>query len=66
MDRTSLGPQKIFRVMGSSSHWGLITVPGQEANSDNLDNYFVFFYFIFYSMYAQRILRVVRAFAQAD
>ena len=22
--------------MGSSSHWGLIMVPGQEANSDNL------------------------------
>ena len=22
--------------MGSSGHWGLITVPGQEENSDNL------------------------------
>ena len=31
--RTSLG--SIVRDMGSSSHWGLIMVQGQEANSDD-------------------------------
>ena len=36
MARTSLGPKKIDRDMGSSSYWELIMVPGQEANSDNL------------------------------
>ena len=25
-----------LKEMGSSSHWGLIIVPGQEANRDNL------------------------------
>ena len=33
---------KIVRDMDSSSHWGLIMVPGQEANSDNLGNVFRF------------------------
>ena len=42
MARTSLGPQKIVRDMGSSSHWGLIMVPGQEANSNNLGIYLNF------------------------
>ena len=36
MARTSLGPWKFVRDMGSSSHWGLILAPVQEANSDNL------------------------------
>ena len=40
MARTSLGPQKIARDMGSSSHWGLIMAPVQEANSDNLGKIF--------------------------
>ena len=31
----SLGPWKIVRDKGSSSHQGLIMVPGQEANDDN-------------------------------
>ena len=35
MARISLGPWKTFRDMGSSSHWGLTMVPGQEANGDN-------------------------------
>ena len=26
--------------MGSLSHWGLITAPGQEANGDNRDAFF--------------------------
>ena len=29
--RTSLGSWKFVRDMGSSSHWGLIIAPGQEA-----------------------------------
>ena len=36
MARTSLGLWKIIRNMGSSSHFVLIMVPGQEANGDNL------------------------------
>ena len=28
--------EKFIRDMGSSSHWGLIMAPVQEANSDNL------------------------------
>ena len=36
MAQTSLGPWKFVRDMGSSSHWGLIMEPGQEANCDNL------------------------------
>ena len=31
-----LGPWKFVRGMGSSSHWGQIIAPGQEANDDNL------------------------------
>ena len=42
MARTSMGPQKIVRDMGSSSHWGIIMVPGQEGNSDNLGILFLF------------------------
>ena len=42
MARTSLGPWKFVRDMGSSSHWGLIMAPVQEANSDNLGKYFQF------------------------
>ena len=33
---TSLGPWKFVPDMGGWSHWGLIIVPGQEANGDNL------------------------------
>ena len=40
MARTSLGPQKIVRDMGGSSHCGLIMVPSQEANGDNLGVFF--------------------------
>ena len=40
MTRTSLGPQKFVRAMGSSSHWWLIVAPGQEANGDNFRMYF--------------------------
>ena len=29
--------------MGSSSHWGLIMVPDQEANGDNLGIFFISF-----------------------
>ena len=32
--RTALGPWKFVQDMIYSSHWGLITVPGQEANGD--------------------------------
>ena len=42
MARTSLGPWKFVRDMGSYSHWELIMVPGQEANSDNLGKSFQF------------------------
>ena len=44
MARTSLGPMKFVRDMGSSSHWGLIMAPVQEANSDNLGEIFSIFY----------------------
>ena len=30
------GTIEIVRDMGSSNHWGLIMLPGQEANSVNL------------------------------
>ena len=40
MARTSLGPWEIVRDMGSSSHWRLIMVPGQEANGGNLGKSF--------------------------
>ena len=36
MARTYLGPWKFVRDMGSSNQLGLIMVPGQEANVDNL------------------------------
>ena len=40
MALTSLGPCKFIQdmgsEMGSSSHGGLIMVPGQESNDDNL------------------------------
>ena len=31
MARISLESQKFIRDMGSSSHWGLLMVPGREA-----------------------------------
>ena len=40
MARTPLGPWKFVRDMGSSSHWGLILAPVQEANNDNLGKSF--------------------------
>ena len=40
MGRTSLGPGKIVRDMGSSSHRESIMAPGQEANGDNLGESF--------------------------
>ena len=42
MARTSLGPWKFVRGMDSSSHWGFIMAPGQEASSDNLGKSFQF------------------------
>ena len=36
MARTSLGPWKFIRDMGSSNHCGLIMTQGQKANGDNL------------------------------
>ena len=42
MARTSLGPWKLVRDMGSSSHRELIMAPGQEANSDNIGKSFRF------------------------
>ena len=46
MARTSLGPWKFVRDMGSSSHRGLIMAPIQEANSDNLGYLFDFLHMI--------------------
>ena len=40
MARTSLGPWQCVRFVGSSSHCGLIMVPGQEANGDKLGKCF--------------------------
>ena len=42
MARTSLGPWKFVRAMGSSSQLGLIMAPAQEANNDNLGKSFRF------------------------
>ena len=42
MALTSLELWKFVRDMGSSSHWGLIMAPVQEANSDNLGKSFDF------------------------
>ena len=36
MAQTALEPWTFARDMGSSSHWGLIIAPGQEANGDYL------------------------------
>ena len=47
MARTSLGLSKCVRDTGSSSPWGLIMAPGQEANSDNLQKPFLDFLHIF-------------------
>ena len=44
MALTSLGPKKIVRDMGGSSHGGLIMVPSQAANGDNLGIFFSIFY----------------------
>ena len=52
MARTSFGPWKFVRDMGSSSHWGLIMTPVQEAKSDNLG---FFFFSIFYTMIVCRV-----------
>ena len=40
MARTSLGPWKFVRDMGSSSHWGFIMAPCQVANGDNFGKSF--------------------------
>ena len=40
MARTSLGPWIFIRDMGSSSHLGLIMMPGQEENGDKLGFFF--------------------------
>ena len=36
-----LRPWKFVRNMGSSSHWGLVMTPVQEANSDSLGKFFL-------------------------
>ena len=48
MAQTSLGPWKFVRDMGTSSHWGLIITPGQEANGKNtcIEKPFLNFYTI--------------------
>ena len=38
--RTCSGPWKFVRDIGSSSHWGLIMTPGQEANEHDLGKSF--------------------------
>ena len=43
MARTSMGPLKFVRDMGSSSHGVLIMAPDQEANNENLGKYFIFY-----------------------
>ena len=43
MARTSLGPWKLVRDMGNSSHFGLIMTRGQEANNDKLRKSFSIF-----------------------
>ena len=40
MTQTFLGPWKFIRDMVSSSHRGLIMVPGQGVNGDNLGKSF--------------------------
>ena len=40
MARTSLGPWKFVREMGSSSQWDLIMAPGQETNGYIFGNVF--------------------------
>ena len=40
MAGTSLGPWEFVRNMGSTSYWGLIMAPGQEAKGDNLGESF--------------------------
>ena len=40
MARTSSGPWKFIRDTGSSRHGGLIIIPSQEANGDNLGKSF--------------------------
>ena len=39
-----IGQYKSVLEMGSSSHWGLIMAPGQEANGDELGDVFLIFY----------------------
>ena len=43
MAKTSFGPWQFVREVGSSSHWGLIMAPGQEADSDNLEKSSIFY-----------------------
>ena len=56
MAQTSLGPWKLARDMGSSSHLGLIMVPGQEANNNNLG---IFFYYYYYFLHNNCMLSVL-------
>ena len=48
MARTSLGPWKFVRDIGSSSHLGLIMAQGQEANGDKLSCFFFFVVVVFF------------------
>ena len=52
MARTSLGSQKFVLAMGSSSHYGLIIVPGLKANRDNLGLSSVFYKIMLYLVYS--------------
>ena len=46
------GTIETVRDTGSSSHWELIMVPGQEANSDNLRVFFIFCTITVYLVYS--------------
>ena len=52
MARTSLGPWKFVRGMGTSSHWGLIMAPVQEANGDNSGVFSIFYTMIVCYVYS--------------
>ena len=57
MARTSLGPWKFVRDMGSSSHYGLIITPGQEAKNDSL-GIFLFFDFLLNNCMLSVLIRI--------
>ena len=52
MARTSLGPWKFVRDIGSSGHWGWIMTQGQEANGNKLGVFFIFYTIIVWWVYS--------------